>query len=56
MTNSAQIRSQLIQALELDLVGPTPCGASLAWRGRLPRKLQAGETVASKDEQLGVGS
>lgn len=56
MTNSAQIRSQLIQALELDLVGPTPCGPSWAWRVRLPISAKAGETVASKVDLMGLGS
>jgi hypothetical protein len=55
MTTSAQIRSQLIQALELDLIGPTPGGAAGARRGRLPKSAQAGETVASKVDQIGLG-
>lgn len=55
MPTSAQIRSQLIQALELDLIGPTPCGAAGARRGRLPKCVQVGETVACKVEQMGLG-
>ena len=45
MTTSAQVRSQLIQALTLDMVGPTPGWAqpqtslpSLSWTGALRRQ------------------
>jgi hypothetical protein len=55
MTTSAQIRNQLIQALELDLIGPTPGGAAGARRGRPPKMVQAGETMASKIKQMGSG-
>jgi hypothetical protein len=55
MTTSAQIRNQLIQALELDLIGPTSGGAAGAQRGRPPKMVQAGETMASKIKQMGSG-
>ena len=55
MTTSAEVRSQLIQALTLDLVGPTPGGAAGARRGRPPKMVQAGETMASKVKQMGLG-